>query len=95
MYPLYNALSSDAREIMANQGGTRIRKTVNLLDYAYAGSNPALPTTYILSELKTKAPPPKAGLLFSPLPFLRLPPPIFIIEGYPVKLVPIPLPDTQ
>ena len=39
-------------------------QTVNLLAYAYAGSNPALPTTFILSELKIKAPPKKAGLLF-------------------------------
>ncbi len=37
---------------------------VNLLAYAYAGSNPALPTTFILSELKTKARAPKAGLFF-------------------------------
>ncbi len=27
-------------------------QTVNLLAYAYAGSNPALPTTFILSELR-------------------------------------------
>lgn len=39
-------------------------QTVNLLAYAYAGSNPALPTTFILSELKTNGPAPKAGLLF-------------------------------
>ena len=39
-------------------------QTVNLLAYAYAGSNPALPTTFILSELKNNGPAPKAGLLF-------------------------------
>gem|GEM_PF-4720050 len=39
-------------------------KTVNLLAYAYAGSNPALPTTFILSELKTKAPPQRRGFFF-------------------------------
>ena len=39
-------------------------QTVNLLAYAYAGSNPALPTTFILSELKTKAPPQRRGFFF-------------------------------
>ncbi len=39
-------------------------QTVNLLAYAYAGSNPALPTIFILSELKTKAPPQRRGFFF-------------------------------
>ena len=44
-------------------------QTVNLLAYAYAGSNPALPTTFILSELKTKAPPQRRGFFFASGPF--------------------------
>ena len=50
--------------IRSDQEETSLPKTVNLLAYAYAGSNPALPTTFILSELKTNGPAPKAGLLF-------------------------------
>ena len=38
--------------IRPNQPLSAILQTVNLLDYAYAGSNPALPTTFILSELR-------------------------------------------
>jgi hypothetical protein len=34
---------------------TSIAKTVNLLAYAYAGSNPALPTIFILRKLRRKA----------------------------------------
>jgi hypothetical protein len=49
---------------MAKHEKTPISQTVNLLDYAYAGSNPALPTTFILSELKTKAPPQRRGFFF-------------------------------
>ena len=50
--------------IMCDQEETSLPKTVNLLAYAYAGSNPALPTTFILSELKTKAPPQRRGFFF-------------------------------
>ena len=49
---------------MDKHGETPLTQTVNLLDYAYAGSNPALPTTFILSELKTKAPPQRRGFFF-------------------------------
>ena len=39
-------------------------QTVNLLAYAYAGSNPALPTTFIFKVLREKAPPKRRGFFF-------------------------------
>lgn len=60
---------SVSKMIRHDQALSAILQTVNLLDYAYAGSNPALPTTFILSELKTKAPPQRRGFFFASGPF--------------------------
>ncbi len=54
LYPLYIKGFSGTSRITEDHEKTRMEKTVNLLAYAYAGSNPALPTIFIINELHAK-----------------------------------------